>query len=67
MKPRENMQVSPQFRKKMIEIQAKFLLKGIRKTLTEITGDIIKMGCIDNIDSDMEDIIIKIDKRRRFF
>ena len=67
MKPRENMQVSPQFRKKMIEIQAKFLLKGIRKTLTEITGDIIKMGCIDNIDSDMEDIIIKMDKRRRFF
>ncbi len=65
MKQRVNMQVSPLFLKKIKEIKGRCILKGLDKSLTDITEEIANMGLIDDIDIDK--IVIKMDKRRRFF
>ena len=65
MKRRVLIEVSPLFNKKLKEIQANNLLKDIRKSIRQITEDIIENGYLDGIENDREGIKIRMDKRRR--
>jgi hypothetical protein len=70
---RTPLQVSPEFKKKLDEIQKKIMMsQGQKKSLREITTDIISNPMFDNIEKSLieagdlkVDLKIKLD--RRFF
>lgn len=65
------MQVSPEFKRKLDEIQRKIMMaKGIKPSLREITEDIIKSPLFNDIEKDIIksgninlDVKIRFDKR----
>ena len=67
MKARVQVQISPLFVKKLREIQGKFLLKGIKKSLRQITEDIAKEGNMEYVENEINVLKIRMDKRRSFF
>ena len=70
-KSRSPLQVSPQFKKKLDEIQKKIMLsQGERKSLREITDDIVTSPLFNEIEKNMikagnikVDLKIKFDRR----
>jgi len=73
LKNRTPLQVSPEFKKKLDEIQKKIMMsQGQKKSLREITTDIISNPMFDNLEKSLikagdlkVDLKIKLD--RRFF
>jgi hypothetical protein len=71
LKNRNPMQVSPEFKRKLDEIQKKVMMaRGIKPSLREITEDIIKSPLFNDIEKDIiksgninADIKIRFDKR----
>lgn len=66
MKQRVLIEVSPLFNKKLKEIQANNLLKGIRKSIRQITEELIKSGFFDDLEIKKDEIRIRMDRRRGF-
>jgi len=66
VKQRVLIEVSPLFNKKLKEIQANNLLKGIRKSIRQITEELIKSGFFDDLEIKKDEIRIRMDRRRGF-
>ena len=71
LKNRTPLQVSPEFKKKLDEIQKKIMMsQGQKKSLREITTDIISNPMFDNLEKSLikagdlkVDLKIKLDRR----
>jgi len=68
-KSRTPLQVSPEFISKLKNIKGQYLLKGMDKSLRELTEIIAKSGILDNLEMEInkDELMIKMDSRKRRF
>jgi len=67
MKRRVPLQLSPQFRDKLKEIQKKFKVNGEERSLRDLSSDIIDLGLFDELEKRLNNtsirFVIKMDRR----